>query len=281
MQTSNSIESGHRIPSPRRIKQEAKRIRLQSPTIKQHQALDLAARARGWASYRALERAWRAKNRSLAHIVTLSARWFDQGGSGGQMHAHVPLIEPWDHHLPLALRRSIYTLGKFHISRGDRAHLVARQSFSSWLTCVHNLSKAARQLVFVDAMRVHPASVAQMVKAYGGDPYKVLTDRYPNQDHESLWCDPRTGYHFILNEPYQVDLDRQRPVLEARRMLTHTTRDWTIHNPQGTLAQLIAPSADMQSFEHLVQRSLFLPDRFARIEFTDESGERVAVFDRP
>lgn len=280
MQNSNSSKSVHRIPSPRRIKQEAKRLRLQSPTTTQCQALDLAAQARGWASYKAFERAWRASDRHSAYVVTLSARWFDHGGAGGQLHAHVPLFEPWDRHLPLAMRRNIYTLGRFHISRGDRTHLVARESFSSWLTCVHNLSKAARQLVFVDAMRVHPSSFAQMVRAYSDDPYKVLTDRYPNQDHESLWCDPKTGLHFILNEPYQVDLGKQSAVLEAKEMLTYTTRDWTIHNPAGTLAQLIAPSANSTSFEHLVQRSLSLPNRFSRIEFIDQAGEPVAVFDR-
>lgn len=52
------------------------------------------------------------------------------------------------------------------------------------------------------------------------------------------------GLHFILNEPYQLDQQKQAPILAERGMVAFTTRDWTTHNPAGTLAQLIAPVSE-------------------------------------
>lgn len=271
--------SGPHAPSPRRIKLEAKQIRLQSPTIKHLEALDLVSKARGWPSYKALERAWVASGRGQSdHQVVLTARWVDRNGVHGALHAHVPLSEPWENHLPLTVRRQVSTLRQFHIFKGDRAKLVAKTDFASAVSAMHNLSKAARQLVFVDALRVHPASFSKTVEAFDGDPYKMLTERYPNQDHETLWCDPASGLHFILNEPYQVDTTKQGSVLTGKQMVVHTTREWTIHNPEGTLAQLIARSADESLFQQILKRTQRLPARFNQISFSDDAGDPVPLF---
>jgi len=155
---------------------------------------------------------------------------------------------------------------------------MASTAFTSALSCMHNLSKAARQLVFVDELRVHPASLSKTVAAFDGDPHKMLSERYPNQDHETLWCDPASGFHFILNEPYDVDATKQARVLASRSMETHTTREWTTHNPMGTLAQLIAPQKDVGSLTTLIARSQNLPQRFAQIRFTDQDGAPVDLF---
>lgn len=279
MRTSNTPVAGKSVPSPRRVKQEAKQIRLQTPTTRHLQALDLAAQARGWSSYKALERDWKSnKITQAAHLVTLTSHWIDRNGAEGSLHAHVPLSEPWENHLPLPVRRRIFTLSKFHIVRGDRTRLAAPGAFGSALSCIHILSKAARQLVFIDVMRVHPASLAQAVIAFDGDPYKILTSGYPNQDHESLWRDPATGLHFILNEPYQIDAENQAPVLAGRGMVAHATREWAIHNPEGTLAQLIAPAADSVLLEKLVKQARKLPERFNQIRFTDDTGATQSLF---
>lgn len=276
MRTENSPKTGKPAPSPRRVKQDAEEIRRQTPTTKHSTALNLAAQARGWPSYKQLVRDWRDAAREQAgHLVTLTAKWVDRDQSRGTFTAHVLLSEPWENHLPLGVRRQTYTLRQFHVARGDRTKLVAPNTFTSALSCMHNLSKAARQLVFVDVMRVYPTSLTKAVNAFDGDPYKMLTTRYPNQDHETLWFDPTNGLHFILNEPYQIDKPKQAPVLAARKMVTHVTRAWTIHNPEGTLAQLIARSKDVQLFDRLVERTDALPNRFRGIRFTDESGNDV------
>lgn len=106
---------------------------------------------------------------------------------------------------------------------------------------MHSFGKAMRQFVFVDTMRVLPASLTKAVQAFRGDPHRMLTSRYPNSDHESVWFDPESGLHFILNEPFQVDKAKQDPVLASRAMVAFTTKEWTVHNPAGTLAEFIGP----------------------------------------
>lgn len=279
MRTQPQPPAGAPIPSPRRIKNEAASIRRTAPSIKHHEALDRAAKARGWDSYSSLERAWKKSGRARnSYVVRLTARWVDRDGSRGTLNADVRLSGPWENHLPLPVRRRTYTLGQFRIARGDRTHLVAGTTFLSALSCMHDLSKAARQLIFVDELRVHPASLTKAVAAFDGDPYKMLTEQYPNQDHSTLWCDPASGFHFILNEPYSVNSDKQAPVLASKGMEVHTTRDWTTHNPMGTLAQLIAPRKDAELLETLVERSRNLPQRFALIRFTDQAGAAVDLF---
>lgn len=279
MRTENSPTTGNLVPSPRRIKQEARQIRRREPTTKQGAALDRAAQARGWSSYKAFERDWRNSDRGqVDHQVTLVARWVERNRSHGVLRALVPLSEPWDNHLPLPLRRRIGALRQFHIVQGDRTRLVAHEAFTTELSCIHTLSKAARQLMFVDVMRVHPASIARAEKAFDGDPYGMLTTRYPDMDHQTLWCVPANGLHFILNEPYDIDQVKQGPVLAARQMVEHTSRDWTTHNPEGTLAQLIARSEDSQLFDQLVKRSNLMPERLSQIHFSDGTGAEVTLF---
>ena len=270
---------GALIPSPRRIKNEAAQIRRATPSIKHHEALDRAAQARGWTNYTSIERAWKKSGRARnAYVVRLTARWVDRDGSRGTLNADVRLSGPWENHLPLPVRRRTYTLGQFRISRGNRTHLVAGDAFTSAVSCMHNLSKAARQLVFVDELRVHPALLSKTIAAFDGDPHQMLSDRYPNRDHETLWCDPISGFHFILNEPYEVDTAKQAPVLASKCMEVHTTHEWTIHNPMGTLAQLIAPQKDVGLLTKLITRSQNLPQRFAQIRFTDQDGALVDQF---
>lgn len=279
MRSQSQPATGTPVPSPRRIKNEAAQIHRATPSIKHLDALDRAAKARGWPNYTSVERAWKKSGRARnTYVVRLTARWVDRGGARGTLNAEVRLSGPWENHMPLPVRRRIYTLGQFHISRGNRSHLVAGTAFSSAMSCMHNLSKAARQLVFVDELRVHPALLSKTVAAFDGDPHKMLSDRYPNQDHETLWCDPASGFHFILNEPYNVDTAKQTPVLAARGMEVHTTREWTVHNPMGTLAQLIAPRKDAESLTNLFKRGQNLPQRFALIRFTDQDGTAVDQF---
>lgn len=273
--------SGAKIPSPRRLKNEAKKLRRQDGELTQLAALDLAATARGWPSYKAFEREWR-KQPSIDRrhfLVTLSAQWSDRLNSArGTMQAHVQLSEPWWNFLSLAERRQIGTLGDFHIVRADRSRLAATDEYTSWISCAHNLSRAARKLVFIDVMRVLAASQSKAIAAFQGDPHRMLSSHYPNRDHETLWWDPATGLHFILNEPYQIDSDKQNRVLAAREMVAHTTQEWTIHNPSGTLAQLIAPMRNEPELMVLVQRSNALPARFRQIVFTDNEGHQFDIF---
>ena len=272
--------SGHQTPSPRRLKNEASQLRLNDPQLGQHAALNAVAKARGWSSYKAIERAWRANSKMrIVHAVTLTSRWEDKRhGGSGKLHAIVLLAEPWANFLPLDARRRVSELGKFHIFRRDRTHLVAPANSPSFHSCVHKLSKAARQLVFIDALRVLPASAAKVVDAYQGDPQRILCKSYPNQDHESLWFDPATGLHFILNEPYQIDEAKQKLALQSRKMHALSTREWTIHNPEGTLAQLIAPASDRTQLEALSKRGEVLAARFAEITFSDGEGQLLNIF---
>jgi hypothetical protein len=280
MSAPDTPSQGTKIPSPRRLKNEAAQFCLRNPQLSHHEALNEAAKARGWPSYSAVERAWRTRNQARpVHAVTLTARWADHGSGGwGRLHAQVVLSEPWANFLPLTVRRRISALGRFHIVRGDRTRLASPEDYVSLITCAHYLSKAARQLVFVDAMRVLPVSLTKATEAFQGDPHKILTGRFPNQDHSSLWRDPETGLHFILNEPYDVDQEKQAPVLARKEMTALTTRDWTLHNPQGTLAQLIAPAADQALLGALGKRSESLPDRFSQITFTDNDGQPLNIF---
>jgi hypothetical protein len=272
---------GTKLPSPRRLKTEAEHLqRHHHPELRYLAALNQVAKARGWSSYTAYERAWHAQRTvGREYVVTLSARWFDcTTNARGSIHAHARLTEPWANFLPLAERRRIGTLGRFHILHADRSRLVAPEASASWRSCAHTVSKATRQLVFLDVMRVLPASQAKAVAAFRGDPHRMLTGRYPSCDHDSLWCDPATGLYFILNEPYQIDHGAQDPVLESREMEAFTTRDWTIHNPEGTLAQLIAPVQDKELFTALVNRSQALPTRFSQITFNDDEGQQLDIF---
>lgn len=279
MRTENSPATGYPFPSPRRIKQEARKIRLQDPTIKQFTALNLVAQARGWLSYDDFERKWRnSARKEVGHQITLSARWVDPGISRGTFHAHVQLSVPWENHLPLTVRNRIVPLNRFHVFQGDRTKLVAKEVFDDARVCMHHLNKAARQLVFVDVMRVHPATTAKTIRAFAGDPHKMLRSSYPDKDHQSLWYVPSSGLHFILNEPYQIDKSKQAPVLADRQMVEHTTRDWSIHHPGGTAAQLIARAEDSQIFDQLVKRSILLPEHFRRIRFSDNAGTEVSPF---
>lgn len=280
MHASNTPISGSPVPSPKRLKNEAREIRLRDPQLSQSAALDQAARARGLPSYKVAERTWRLGDQARsAHGVTLTAGWGDRKlGERGRIHANVMLSEPWANFLPLPVRRRIGSLGRFHIVGGDRTRLASPENYASFISCVHHLSKAARQLVFVDALRVLPVSLTKIVEAFRGDPHRMLSSRYPNQDHESLWCDPATGLHFILNEPYQVDQQKQAPILTDRGMVAFTTRDWTTHNPGGTLAQLIAPASDQTLLQALGKRSEILPARFDEITFADDEGRPLSVF---
>lgn len=280
MYASNDAPQGTKIVSPRRLKTEAEQFRLHQSHLSHLAALDNAAKARGWSSYKAYERAWRLqKAGDDGYAVTLSARWFDQSTKArGSMYARVTLDEPWANFLPLVERRRISVLQDFRILRGDRTRLIATEAYPSWHTCAHSLSKAARQLVFVDTMRVLPASLKKAVKAFRGDPHRMLTSSFPNGDHESVWFDPQSGLHFILNEPYQVNHDKQGPVLAVREMVAFTTREWTIHNPEGTLAQLIGPMQDQGMLETLFQLSKALPARFEKIVFNDDEGRVLPIF---
>ncbi|WEL99007.1 hypothetical protein [Delftia tsuruhatensis] len=280
MHASNMPTAGNNIPSPKRLKNEAREIRRHDPQLSQGAALDQAANARGLPSYKIVERAWRSRDRaSSAHAVTLTASWGERGrGDWGRIHANVALSEPWANFLPLTDRRHIRSLGRFHIVRGDRTRLVSPEDYASFLSCAHHLSKAARQLVFVDALRVLPVSLAKTVAAFRGDPHRMLSSRYPDQDHESLWRDPATGLHFILNEPYQVDQEKQAPILAERGMVAFTTHDWTLHNPAGTLAQLIAPVSDQTLLHALSKRAQTLPARFDEITFADDDGLLLDIF---
>lgn len=280
MHASNTAPKGIKILSPRRLKSEAEQLRLHNGQLSHLAALDQAAKARGWSSYKAYERAWRAQMvADQGYEVTLSARWFERADNAwGSMHARVRLTEPWANFLPLAERRCIGVLRAFHILHADRSRLVATDPYTSWRSCALNLSKAVRRLVFVDAMRVLSASRAKAVKAFRGDPHQMLTSRFPDGDHESLWFDPATGLHFILNEPYQVDHGRQAPALASREMVAFTTRDWTIHNPEGTLAQMIAPIQDQALLAALFKRSEVLPARFGQITFSDDEGRQLNIF---
>lgn len=269
-------------PSPRRLKQEAKQIRRLDPSLRQGEALDRAARARGWANFKTLERDWhadRAKRQGV--VITLTASWLDfegRGGARGQMQAQVLLSEPWENFVPLTVRRYTPTLGKFLIVRKDRTRLVNPEPYASLVSCAHNLRKAAHRLVFMDVARVWPGRMTGAKKAFRGDSHEMLSSRYPNQDHETLWRDPATQMYFLLNEPYQVDLEKQTPVLQAREMLVHTTTEWTTYAPAlGSLAQLIAPEVEEKNFNELVRRTKGLPARFRQIKITDDSGEEVII----
>ncbi len=280
MSASHPAHRGNALLSPRRLKNEAKQLRQLHPELSHLAALDEIAKARGWSSYKAVERAWKAREpASPGFLVTLSARWVDQATNAqGVMYSHVALTEPWANFLPLAARRQMGTLRDFRILHADRSQLVGSERYLSWLSCAYALSKASRQLVFVDAMRVLPTSHAKAVKAFRGDPHRMLTSRYPDSDHESLWFDPETGLHFILNQPYQVDHLKQDEVLASREMTALTTRDWTLHNPQGTFAQLIAPVQDRMMLAEVFQRSKALPTRFSQITFTDDEGRKLDIF---
>lgn len=279
MYATNDAPQGMKIVSPRRLKTEAEQLRLHQPQLKHLAALNDVARARGWTSYKTYERAWRKQKADEGYVVTLAARWFDSAMKArGTMYARAVLDEPWANFLPLAARRRISVLRDFHIHRGDRSHLIAAEAYSSWHSCAYSLNKAIRQFVFVDTMRVLPASLTKAVQAFRGDPHRMLTSRYPNSDHDSVWFDPQSGLHFILNEPYQVNHEKQGPVLASREMVAFTTRDWTIHNPEGTLAQLIAPVQDRAELAALFSRSKALPARFRKIIFNDDDGQQLAIF---
>lgn len=289
MSVTDATSRGGKLPTPRRLKNEAKLLQRQHPLLTRNEALDAVAKARDWSSYKAYERAWSAPRQkqedpvaTAEYVVTLAARWYERTepsrefpGTRGGMRAQVRLSEPWPNFMSLAERRSIGALRRFHISQGNRSLLVAAEASTSRMNCFHTLMKAARRLVFVDVMRVLPASLTNTVKAFGGDPHKMLTTRYPNQDHDSLWYDPETGLHFILNEPYQVDHQAQDSVLSSRQMVAYTTRKWTTHNSTGTLAQLIAPAQAQESLAKLFQRSLALPARFEQITLTDDKGNSL------
>lgn len=280
MYASNDALQGKKIVSPRRLKTEAEQLRLHQPQLRHLAALDRVAQARGWASYKAYERAWRAREpENEGYVVTLSAGWLDRTTKArGSMHARALLDEPWDNFLPLAERRRVGVLRDFRIHRCDRSRLIAVDAYSSWSSCAHSLSRAIRKLVFIDTMRVLPASLKRTAQAFRGDPHRMLTSGYPNSDHDSVWFDPKSGLHFILNEPYKVNHARQDPVLASREMIAFTTRDWTIHNPEGTLAQLIGPVQDRAALATLFMRSEELPPRFGKISFNDDDGQQIVLF---
>lgn len=280
MHASHIPTAGNNIPSPKRLKNEASKIRQRDPRLSQGAALDQAATAHGLPSYKVAERAWRSRDQAVfAHMVTLTASWGDRSrGDWGRIHANVALSEPWANFLPLTERRHVRSLGRFHIVGADRTRLASPEDYASFHSCAHHVSKAARQLVFVDALRVLPVSLAKTVAAFRGDPHRMLSSRYPDQDHESLWRDPVTGLHFILNEPYQVDQEKQASILADRGMVAFTTRDWTTHNPEGTLAQLIAPAPDQTLLQALCKRGQALPARFDEITFTDNDGRLLEIF---
>lgn len=280
MYMSNDALRGMNIVSPRRLKTEAEQLRLLQPRLRHLPALDHAAKARGWPSYKVYERAWRMRKADdEGYVVKLSARWLDRATkTHGSIHARAVLDEPWPNFLPLAERRRISVLRDFRVFRGDRSHLLATEAYASWHSCAHNLSKAIRQIVFVDTMRLLPASLKKAVHAFRGDPHRMLTSSFPNSDHESVWFDPKSGLHFILNEPYEVNHEKQNLMLASREMVAFTTREWTIHNPAGTLAQLIGPAQDEAMLAELFLRSNALPLRFDKINFNDDEGRQLAIF---
>lgn len=279
MQDASSAPAG-KLPSPRRLKNEARQLQRQQPGLDYRDALNVVAKRHGFPTYKHFERAALAQNGStFAHQVTLCAQWAERpGGQRGLMSAHIQLSEPWANFLTLDERRGIWGQRAYQISRGNRGSLVAKEPYASRESCISNLSKAARQLVFVDAVRLRPASLARTAQAFGGDPHGLLAGRFPNSDHETLWHDPTSGAHLILNEPYQVDAERQGAALAACDMVALTARTWTTHNPEGTLAQLIAPVKDQPVLERLFARAKSLPARFARIVFTDEEDRPFEPF---
>jgi hypothetical protein len=275
MPASQLPDFNSRVASPRRLKNEAKRIRKTQPELSHYGALNEAARTRGGSNYKTSQKAWLAQ--STSHVIRLTADWVDRS-SYGRIHALVPLSEPWPNFLTLSERRCIYTLGKFRIANKGRTHLRAMRNLGSLHACVLELSKAARQLVFVDVMRVRPAWQSSTLLSFRGDPHKVLTERFPSQDHETLWCDPTNDLHFILNEPYNLNEEKQSQYLASKDMVVHTAHDWPIHNPEGTLSQLIAPAWRQKDLSVLCERSTSLPQRFNQISFIDDENRPLAIF---
>lgn len=270
MNFASVIASSVRIPSPRRLKQQAKELQRVDPLLQHKSALNGLVQQLGYRSYDHYLEQWKLidTNDRMTANVTLSARWEDQRlRDRGTMDARVNLSAPWWHFLPLSDRRSIRSHWNFRISSSGRDRLIAKHSFASEHSCLLNLNKAIRQLIFVDAMRVLPGGSPDLRNVYRRTDDERLASKLEYLDHDSAWYEPASGVSFLLNEPYQVDTLRQAEVFSKRGFKAWTTWEWTTHNPEGTCAQLIARTDHSKVLEQLAARSAVLPSRFNSIEF--------------
>jgi len=266
--------TGNSIPSPNRLKQHAAALKRADPALGHAAALNAAALHLGWPNYLVYERAWKRERAQRPYEggfrITLNAAWTDRKTHRrGIEGAEITLSEPWWDFLTLEQRRHVGTLALFRIDRGYRDRLVLAADDSSKLNAEHHVLKAARLLAFVDVLRFVPATWSATMRGLG-----VMSHSWsdPAHDHESMWFDPQTQSHVVVNEPYEDRLNDRRGAqaawLRDRDLEVLTLEDCTVHH-LGTVVQLIA-KAGTGVLDSLKQRCKPLNVALNRISAIEE-----------
>ena len=270
-----SPQSGNLLPSPVRLKRRAKSLSATNPDLTNLSSLDLAARELGSSSYKGYLRTWELQRAGQRqdHEVILRAHWRDtRSALRGTETVRVTLSAPWEEFLTLTQRRAVFALNRFRIVNGNRQLLVSSSPFSSAMSALSYASKAAGLLAFADVTRLVPATYTMVLKGLGLEGTAL---NFPGSDHASLWQDLKTGLPIVLNEPY---VDRLHAKAEAQQkwFLEHgitslVVPDCSIHNPQGTVVQIITTStgSNSQGFNALKRRLGSLKEGLAKIEIVE------------
>ncbi len=265
------------------IKRLAKLLKVERG-IKHLRALDDAAQAAGFQNFRHASNVLRTVSKPglsrPAHRLYLTAYWKDrEAGASGRETLTISLSTPWNGLItPLQLQnhRALVNLrveGPDHLVGG---HLHSTQSEARRAACA-----AARALHFTDATKLRPSKSHS--RAFPGG---QSSNAVPGRDHYSVWYDRETKRYLLVDEPYEMTVERlaqEREAWAKRNGFTIVKPEWAgMYAPDiGSRLYLIADEAKGIPLQPIADALNKLASPIVEVTWDGESAPMMPFFVSP
>ena len=262
------------------IKRLAKHVKA-SECIQHAKALDQAARSAGYENFtharRQLPSDGNKKPDCVKPHVYLTAYWRDEKtGDAGRETLRLPLDRTWSDLVTRNQLRIPRALCRFRGQHKD--HLVSRQLIRGQDAARSLICHAARELQFMEVTGLSPGDKYP-------ETYPRSRDTLPGEDHRSVWLDPATGIHVVVDEPYQAAIVRHlesRQEWAARHRYCIAQSPWPgMYAPGQSTMFLLAPEACKDLLEALRVKLLSLGVPTEDWDWRGESGGYRPVYRSP